>query len=262
MRRDDIDGVFFDLYGTLLVYGDMDAAWSDWLSELHASFARRGHTVSREELARRCDRFFTKEWPPAPDRDDGLTLFERRIRHLASEMAIEVTDDDARHVAGSAAAAWQRHVTVDPDAREVLAMLARRRRLALVSNFDHPPLVYDLLEEHDLGRFFETIVISAEAGVRKPDPAIFDPALEATGLAAARVVYVGDSELDVLASKAAGITPIVIRRDRGDGRRAAADFRADPDAEERVDGPDPFEGLPIIASLGELIDRFEAGPGV
>ena len=24
-----VNGIFFDLYGTLLVYGNMDAAWSD-----------------------------------------------------------------------------------------------------------------------------------------------------------------------------------------------------------------------------------------
>jgi hypothetical protein len=29
-------GVFFDLYGTLLIYGDMTAAWADWLSDLHS----------------------------------------------------------------------------------------------------------------------------------------------------------------------------------------------------------------------------------
>ena len=27
----EIRGVFFDLYGTLLRYGDMKSAWADWL---------------------------------------------------------------------------------------------------------------------------------------------------------------------------------------------------------------------------------------
>ena len=29
-------GVFFDLYGTILVYGDVQAAWVDWLAEICA----------------------------------------------------------------------------------------------------------------------------------------------------------------------------------------------------------------------------------
>jgi hypothetical protein len=30
-QMQNIKGVFFDLYGTLLIDGDMKTAWSDWL---------------------------------------------------------------------------------------------------------------------------------------------------------------------------------------------------------------------------------------
>ena len=35
-------GVFFDLYGTLLVYGDMRAAWWAWMEAFHTKLAEFG----------------------------------------------------------------------------------------------------------------------------------------------------------------------------------------------------------------------------
>ena len=53
-----INGIFFDLYGTLLVYGNMDTAWSDWLNTLHKQLRLRGLTLSIESLAETCDQFY------------------------------------------------------------------------------------------------------------------------------------------------------------------------------------------------------------
>lgn len=53
------------------------------------------------------------------------------------------------------------------------------------------------------------VVDSALVGVAKPDPAIFRPALEALGTAAARTLYVGDTvHADVHGAVAAGM-PVV-----------------------------------------------------
>ncbi len=54
--------------------------------------------------------------------------------------------------------------------------------------------------------FFRSIVISEEAGVAKPDPRIFRPALEKLGVAAGDVLYVGDSVTsDMAAARNAGM---------------------------------------------------------
>lgn len=53
------------------------------------------------------------------------------------------------------------------------------------------------------------IVDSTLVGVAKPDPAIFDPAIEALGLAPGRVLYVGDTvHADVRGAMAAGLQVI------------------------------------------------------
>ena len=73
----------------------------------------------------------------------------------------------------------------------VLAGLARRCRLGIVSNF------YGNLDTvcADLGlaRFFDVVVDSARVGATKPDARIFRHALDVLGVAAGGAVFVGDS---------------------------------------------------------------------
>ena len=77
--RQPIRGVFFDLYGTLLLYGDMDRAWEAWLTALHEALREQGLAVDRKALGRACDGLFTG---PDPVERDRLTLYERRLAEL------------------------------------------------------------------------------------------------------------------------------------------------------------------------------------
>lgn len=53
------------------------------------------------------------------------------------------------------------------------------------------------------------VVDSTIVGIAKPDPAVFDLALERLGVGAATAVHVGDSTtMDVAGARAAGVTPV------------------------------------------------------
>ena len=98
---------------------------------------------------------------------------------------------------------------------DAVPALTRLRELGLrticVSNWD-----YDLpavLERVGLSACFDGVVTSAAAGSRKPEPAIFEVALEAAGCEAAEAIHVGDSVEDVVGARGAGID--VLRIDRG-----------------------------------------------
>jgi putative hydrolase of the HAD superfamily len=55
------------------------------------------------------------------------------------------------------------------------------------------------------------VIDSHLVGIEKPDPRIFDLALDALGVAASRSVYVGDTvKFDVLGAQAAGLHPVPI----------------------------------------------------
>jgi putative hydrolase of the HAD superfamily len=241
-------GIFFDLYGTLLIYGDMTAAWADWLSALHMELTARGLSMSENELAQYCDGFFTQ---PAPPQQDGLTLFEGRVQRLGVDLGLTLSQADARYLAQSSVDAWQQYVSLDPETIPTLQTLRSQKKLALVSNFDHPSHVYTLLAKLGLTSFFDTVVVSGDVGVEKPDPRIFAPALTKTQLQPDNALYVGDTLDDVRGARAAGLTPILIRRDDADQSPVASDYKADYDVS--LDSPPADESARIIRSLSELL---------
>jgi putative hydrolase of the HAD superfamily len=92
-----------------------------------------------------------------------------------------------------------------------LARFAARVPVAIVSNSDGG--IAEILSDLAIaqvgpgpGVAVAAIVDSALVGVAKPDPAVFGPALDALGLDAGRVLYVGDSyRNDVVGARAAGM---------------------------------------------------------
>ncbi len=98
------------------------------------------------------------------------------------------------------------------DVRPALqAAKARGRRLVVVSNWDVS--LHEVLERLELTPFLDGVVTSAQAGARKPAPAIFEQALAIADAGAGDAVHVGDSlEEDVAGAGNAGIEPILVRR--------------------------------------------------
>jgi putative hydrolase of the HAD superfamily len=242
-------GVFFDLYGTLLILGNMQQAWSDWMDVLYATLCPRGSSPSKAAFENCCHQFFGKE-QPAPA-NDGLTIFERRIHRLASSLDLGVAVRDLQDAAAAATDAWQAYVRTDPAALEVLSALRQSKTLALISNFDHPPHVHRVIRETGLDVYFQTIVVSGDVGIKKPDPGIFLIALEATGLTAEEVVYVGDTQEDVEGATAAGIRPILIVRPEDPSEHRLLDYTRRAEAERT-----PAAGVPsamTVSSLREVV---------
>jgi putative hydrolase of the HAD superfamily len=102
-----------------------------------------------------------------------------------------------------------------PDAAPALAELrGLGLGLVCVSNWDVS--LPEVLARCGLDGALDGVVTSAEVGVRKPDPAIFAPALELARCSAAEALYVGDTPAeDLEASRAAGIRALLIDRDGG-----------------------------------------------
>jgi HAD superfamily hydrolase (TIGR01662 family) len=125
-------------------------------------------------------------------------------------------DEVHRHVDSefADAALW---VDPVPGSREGLRRLADTGvRLGIVSNADG--LMSARLAELDVCQVgpglaveVECVIDSGEIGVMKPDPRIFRVALDAMGVDAERVWYVGDMPaIDVVGARRAGIRPFVI----------------------------------------------------
>ncbi|MHC4597726.1 MAG: HAD family hydrolase [Planctomycetota bacterium] len=242
--------VFFDLFGTLVIYGDMPQAWDDWLAAFRGALEASGMEVDPETFSARCEGFFSRP-EPAP-RDDGLTVLERRIETFCRELGWDPPSSAAPDAAVAMIEAWQAYITPDPEARTVLESLGRRKRIALVSNYDHPPHVHLLLKDLSLADFFHAVVVSGEVGVKKPDPGIFEVAMAKTKAQPHEVVHVGDAPEDVEGAKAAEIRPILIRRARDPDRRILRDYSRGRDA-LMGDGAGKDRNVTVISKLGELL---------
>jgi pyrophosphatase PpaX len=93
--------------------------------------------------------------------------------------------------------------------RRVLAQLARRHELGLVSSGDRDR-VNRQLREFGLTRMFRTRVLGGDTGEKKPHPAPLLKALREMKAEARDCVYVGDTPEDVEMARAAGVRAIAV----------------------------------------------------
>ncbi len=76
------------------------------------------------------------------------------------------------------------------------------------SSFAGPTLEAEL-EAHGIRRYFQFVISSADYGLRKPDPLIFEVALRRLGMPAAAVWFAGDNiGYDIVGASQAGMFPV------------------------------------------------------
>ncbi len=105
-----------------------------------------------------------------------------------------------------------------------------------------------LLEELGLARHFPVIIGGDSLKVRKPDPGHLLAVLERLGVAAERAVMVGDSENDLLVSRAAGVPCVLVSF--GYTPVPAAELGADRVIDHMGELPQALAGLHGAGPLG------------
>ncbi|MGD2178696.1 MAG: HAD family phosphatase [Anaerolineae bacterium] len=141
-------------------------------------------------------------------------------------------------------------------------------RTALLSNA--PAGLCQYIEELGIADAFDVIVISGVEGVAKPDPEIYQRALERLGVAAREALFIDDMQVNVEAARRAGLeawrfrglAPFRIRlRDLG---VAVPDLDLDPLPDARAvifDWGGVLEPLPTEADVAAWERRLALAPG-
>lgn len=115
-----------------------------------------------------------------------------------------------------------------PDTVSALRELQNRFRLAIISNVDDDLFAATLPK---LGAQFDQIITAQQAGTYKPSLKMFELALRRLGVAADRVLHVGQSVYhDVLPAQSLGMSTVWVNRPsprRGVGAVKAAEGRPD-----------------------------------
>jgi putative hydrolase of the HAD superfamily len=208
--------VFFDLFDTLVrfererlpVVEINGKSVRSTVSHLHAALALHAPHVTLE----RCYGALQASWQEAerlraidhrevPAKQRFADFFQRLAldpRELPSGLDVILIDTHRRELAKAA--------SFPPHYRPLLERLARRHRLAVVSNFDYTPTALAILDAAGVRDLFAAIVVSDEVGWRKPRADIFQEAIRRTGVEATRTLFVGDrADIDIVGAHGMGM---------------------------------------------------------
>jgi putative hydrolase of the HAD superfamily len=198
--------VWFDI-GYTLLYMQREVTYRQALKEF-------GHKVALEDIEREfhlTDKLFMREYP-------GIFLKPRKvympaylgIMNYRLGLSLDVCELDA---------CWEEiKQNTDPywlpfeGVREVLDELKRRSiGMGIISNWDWT--ARDVLTAAGLIGYFDPIVISCEVDCMKPDPRIFELALQKVDISARQCLYIGDNFYDdALGSRQVGMPALILNR--------------------------------------------------
>ena len=193
--------VFLDALGTLVA---LEPPWISLRGRVPAEISD-----ARLEDALRAEMAYYRDHAQEGRDESSLADLRERCASLVSErLGTEIT-------AGELVDAIR--FDAYPDAVPALREIRDSgRRLVAVSNWDCS--LPRVLERCGFGELLDGAVSSAVARARKPDPAIFAPALELAGCRPDEALHVGDTpDEDVAGARAAGIRPLLIDRDGNGG---------------------------------------------
>ncbi|MFC7531596.1 HAD family hydrolase [Actinoplanes sp. GCM10030250] len=208
-----IAGVIFDFHATLVDGGDARG----WIGAAVRHLAATGQAAPElseaetESLAGHLDQIWhhahtidprsERDLSPARHREvfrGAAALFPGLKPDLIAALYAVMTDQ------------WTAYDDTLPVLRE---LKERGVRIAVLSNIGID--IRGCLDRAGLTGLIDGLLLSYEAGVVKPDPAIFARALELLEVPAERTLMVGDSARDDVGGAALGIRTLILPRTRG-----------------------------------------------
>ena len=222
-----VAAVFFDVDFTLIYPGPT------FQGEGYARFAAQyGITVDRARFGHAV-RAASSILDEAQEHTYDDAIFVRYTRRIVEEMGGtgDRLNDCAREIYNEWAA--NQHFFLYEDVSAVLTELAQRGlKLGLISNSHR--CLSSFQQHFELEGLIAAAVSSSEHGFMKPHPSIFGAALTLAGVAAAESVMVGDSlSHDIDGARRVGMRGILVHRS---------------------DDPPPVTDVPVIRSMGELLE--------
>ena len=211
--------IFFDAVGTLF---GIKGSVGDIYSQLASKY---GVEVSSRELNRSFGKNFLQAPPLAFGKLDPLTLAQKEYEwwyRVAQSTFQQVkvltkfTDFDLffqeLYVYFTTKKPWY----IYPDVINCLERWQQKKiEIGIISNFD--TRLYQVLELLQLKSYFSSITVSSEVGFAKPDPIIFEVALEKHNCLPEEAWHIGDSlREDYQGANAVNIKAFLLERDKLD----------------------------------------------
>ncbi|WP_027078334.1 YjjG family noncanonical pyrimidine nucleotidase [Maribacter antarcticus] len=200
MFKDVVTDVFFDLDHTLWDFEKNSALTFEMILPTHDI------TVPLEsflEVYVPANLVFWKMY-----REEKITKEDLRYQRLKSvfdTLEYAVSDDCINSLANEYINQLSSHTYLFPNALEVLDYLKPNYKLHIITN-GFQEIQEKKLRNSGIYPYFEQVIDSEMAGVKKPDPFIFNLALEKAKVRPESALMIGDSlEADILGAKGVGI---------------------------------------------------------
>ncbi|MCM3666375.1 HAD family hydrolase [Mesobacillus subterraneus] len=202
MKTSKFSGVVFDLWNTLVPL-------PNHLKE--QAFRETSATLGYD------DNEFQSPWAVTRTKRETGDLLEY-LYWLRNELSAEWSNETInaamevrKTIHGSA------FLNPDREAIEVLRTLKMNGyKVGLISNCSSD--VRDMITTSELGQYIDTLVLSSELGIMKPDERIFKLAASKLGVSCSECLYIGDGHDNELeGAENVGMEAVLI--DRGDGRK-------------------------------------------
>jgi 2-haloalkanoic acid dehalogenase type II len=207
-----VKALFFDFDGTPLDgsgQGDAILATCREIASTHSDLEAARLLEANSDV-------WTLYWPTVAQRWTLGSLDGASVRLEAWRRTLRACGCDDPDVARAASVAQSRHLSKSlrlyPDVLALLPSLRRRYSLALVTN-GASDTQRESLRTLGIEQTFDSVAISGELGVAKPDPAIFQIALRELAAEPDQTWHVGDDPVtDVAGAQAAGLTAVWLNR--------------------------------------------------
>lgn len=216
--------VLFDLDDTLFDHASAARAALRGVHDAHRSLASRDFARFELDHAQHLEDLHLRVVAGEIGIDEARL---ERFRRLLAQSGVAADDELLAQIAAGYRRSYLDARAPIAGARDLLAALEGRVKIGVVTN--------NLLEEQrekirhcGLDGYVDELIVSEEAGVSKPDPAIFAIALDRLGVVAGDAVMIGDSwAADVEGAIAAGVRAIWFNRfNRPQPRADVASFEA------------------------------------
>jgi HAD superfamily hydrolase (TIGR01662 family) len=209
------DALFFDLGNTLLYFtGDWENVFTQSKYELIDQLKNEGVYVDEKKFL---EEFSQRLYIYHNERETGY--IEHTTAVVLKALLAEYGHPDFPGPAIGRAlnamyAVSQAYWQPDPDAMPILQTLQERGyRLALISNAADDQDVQTLIDKASLRPFFELILSSAAAGIRKPHPRIFHQVLDEWEIDSSQAAMIGDTlAADIQGANNAGLFSIWVTK--------------------------------------------------
>lgn len=141
-------------------------------------------------------------------REEKITKTELRYQRLKSvfdRLAYEVSDATINNLAEQYIDQLSDHTHLFPDTLEILDYLKPKYKLHIITN-GFQEIQTKKLVNSGIAHYFDHVIDSEMAGVKKPNPIIFELALRKANVPASSAIMIGDSlEADILGAAKAGL---------------------------------------------------------